>query len=305
MKILLALALVKMISAWSCNDPSASAVLSMRRLGKISDQAVCNDGTEAAYYYAPATHQNNTWVVYLAGGGQCYDQDSCQGRWNGTSYPHHNCDESSEDSPCFMSSKDFPKECGKTGIFDTDASLNPVAGAHKIYVPYCSSDAHIGNATFSTWQMQGKQIVQSVLQDLLQNLGMGAAGQLIIFGGGSAGGRGSLVLLDSVRAMIPSSSNVLGFLDSPYYIDLKPYNSDFIGFPGQTVKFNENFKSNLYGECAQAFPDELYKCLLGQYRAPFVKTSYLIIASQFDTWQLSHDVQNYDGMFKNPNYTDD
>lgn len=37
--------------------------------------ALCNDGSQAGYYFAPATEptKSNLWLVYLQGGQWCYD----------------------------------------------------------------------------------------------------------------------------------------------------------------------------------------------------------------------------------------
>lgn len=54
----------------------------------------------------------------------------------------------------------------------------------------------------------------------------------LIFGGGSAGARGSMVLLDEVRQRFPKLL-VHGFLDSPYYLDLPSFSPKFQGFQMQ------------------------------------------------------------------------
>ena len=48
---------------------------------------------------------SSEWVVYLAGGGWCYDLESCQGRFDGSLFPRQPCDSSNESVPCWMSSK--------------------------------------------------------------------------------------------------------------------------------------------------------------------------------------------------------
>merc|ERR1712224_236264 len=49
---------------------------------------------------------------------------------------------------------------------------------------------------------------------------------------------------------------------------------------------------------------ETWKCLFGQYRMPFVETVNLMMAAQFDAWQLSHLVHDYLGIEKNPTFTE-
>jgi Pectinacetylesterase len=78
-----ALALVALAS---CASPasSANAVLSKYDLsadpGDGSPGAVCNDGSPGAIYYAAGDPMK--WVVYLAGGGWCWDEATCAARFD-------------------------------------------------------------------------------------------------------------------------------------------------------------------------------------------------------------------------------
>jgi len=49
--------------------------------------AVCNDGTSAAYAWKKSPTGSNRWLIYLAGGGMCYDHDSCVERAKGGEPP--------------------------------------------------------------------------------------------------------------------------------------------------------------------------------------------------------------------------
>jgi len=42
--------------------------------------------------------------------------------------------------------------------------------------------------------------------------------------------------------------------------------------------------------------EEIWKCLFGVYRMPFVKTPYLLLVQEYDSWQLSHLVHDFDGI---------
>jgi hypothetical protein len=290
-------------SAWSCNDDGATEVLTKVPLGHVDALAVCNDGSEAAYYFKDNGNPS-LWVVYLGGGGWCYDEKSCAGRFDGSGYPHHDCSNSSEASPCFMSSKDYPQECAKTGLFDVDENHTPLAKANKIYVPYCSSDGHMGDGEHAGFQFRGARIARAVVTDL-QTRGLGR-GSTLVWSGGSAGGRGAMVLLDEMAESLPDV-NVVGYLDSNYYIDVPSNNPDFAGFQMQHVGVLQNFNASsvISDACAAANNGELWKCLFGQYRMLHIKTPYLMVAAQFDGWQLSHLVEAYDGIDKSPSFTDD
>jgi len=296
-------ALVAQTAAWSCNDAGATETLKREGLATIDKHALCNDGTEASYYIKDNGNPD-LWIVYLAGGGWCYDRDSCVQRFNGTEYPHHDCSNSSEASPCFMSSKDFPDTCGKTGVFDTNSSRTPLHNANKIYVPYCSSDGHMGDGEFAGFQFRGARIARSVISSLKAKYGLGKKGSTLIFGGGSAGGRGAMVLLDEISQTLPDMK-VRGFLDSPYYMDVPSNSTGFGGFQQQHVGVLENFNGSsvVSADCAAAYSTGTWKCLFGQYRMPFLRTPYLLAAAQFDGWQLSHLVHDYSGIEKDPVFT--
>jgi len=74
---------------------------------------------------------------------------------------------------------------------------------------------------------------------------------------------------------------VIGFLDSPYYLDVVPYTSSFPGFlyEEQQKYLLFNTVGILSDECGSSYPHEPWKCQLGQYRMPFVKTSFFMVAS--------------------------
>merc|ERR1712070_601677 len=290
-------------SAWSCNDDGATEVLAKVPLGTVDALAVCNDGSEAAYYFKDNGNPS-LWLVYLGRGGWCHDAESCADRFDGSDYPHHDCSNSSEAAPCFMSSKDYPKECAKTGVFDVDPHHTPLSTANKVYVPYCSSDGHMGDGEHAGWQFRGARIARAVVADL-QSRGLGS-GSTLVWSGGSAGGRGAMVLLDEVAQKLPDV-RVLGYLDSNYYVDVRSYSADFAGFQIQHKGVLQNFNASsvISEDCAAAYEGELWKCLFGQFRMPHIKTPYLMVAAHFDGWQLSHLVEDYQGIDSSPSFTDE
>lgn len=56
----------------------SSVELWLSSLSKFKD-AVCTDGSPAGYYIRRSV-QSSTWLVYLQGGGWCYDEASCNVR---------------------------------------------------------------------------------------------------------------------------------------------------------------------------------------------------------------------------------
>jgi hypothetical protein len=245
--------------------------------------AVCNDGTRGGYYFASAIDpsQANTFVVYLPGGGQCYDKQSC--------------DERPMD---YKSSKYFTPSIYVEGIMDKDSSKTPLWGANKAYLGYCSSDGYMGDAPASdeTWgyHFRGQRLVQSMFQALIKTHGFNNA-TTVYFVGSSAGARGMMVHSDElIPAYVPAGATVIAYLDSPYYLDIEPYSSAFQGFQYQEQQKYKyyNTQAILSADCIAAYPvEEQWKCQYGEYRMPFVKVPYFLVASQYDAYQLEGDTQ--------------
>jgi len=84
-----------------------------------------------------------------------------------------------------------------------------MANATKIFLAYCSSDAHAGNrssgplprAGTSKWHFRGKDIVRAVIAELVVKHGLGGAVQFVLTGG-SAGGMATLNNADYVSELI-------------------------------------------------------------------------------------------------------
>ena len=75
------------------------------------------------------------------------------------------------------------------------------ANANLVYLPYCSSDAHMTDterdlAGYGVWQMRGRRMALEAVKLLV---GSDKEKQVVLFGGTSAGGRGSMVTIDAVR----------------------------------------------------------------------------------------------------------
>lgn len=102
-----------------------------------------------------------------------------------------------------------------------------------------------------------------------------------------------MVLIDLlVENYLPKGVKVTGFMDSPFYIDIIPFNSSYGGFfNDEQVKFAVmNPHRAIPDDCAAFHAPHTWRCLMGQYRIPFVKTPFFMIASQFDKYQLTFNV---------------
>ena len=191
--------------------PNALANLNFIQL-PVHTNAVCLDGTPAGYYWKPATpalapplstsstsnhppSPSNVWIIHLQGGGWCYDAASCKHRCGTPASPNT--------ANPLCSSTTFPPSKALGGIF---WAHNPtLRSSNKVFVPYCTSDGHMGDSTFEGWQFRGQRVIQSVLTELVDThgLGSGLAGtDTLIFGGASAGGKScSGVSIHSIRSL--------------------------------------------------------------------------------------------------------
>ena len=276
--------------------------------------AVCNDGTPAGYYWRNSSREEgrNLWIIYLQGGNWCYDEESCKKRSKTRKQAFQG---RSDETSVFMSSHDWPDTVTYLGgIFDPPLG-SPLAGANVAFVKYCTSDAHMGDrgaseATYG-WHFRGHRVVEATIAELVRTHGLGKSHQeatpTLILGGGSAGARGAMIHLDYVKSFLHTHTdthiNVYGFLDSSLWLDI-PIPTllqlpESVSLINQTRAVKEIAQpSHLDPACASAHPDSSsWRCLFGEYRMPFVKTPYLLIASQNDAFQLFSNVHIWKDFF--------
>ena len=91
----------------------------------------CSDGSSFRFWI----HRGDPKKVmfFLQGGGACFSAATC-----GPTNPTYTRNLDDEHGPTGKSAK---------GIFDLTDSRNPFRGWSIVYVPYCTGDVHIGNAT--------------------------------------------------------------------------------------------------------------------------------------------------------------
>jgi len=101
--------------------------------------AICNDGSNAIFYYRPyqGAVNRNRWVIQLQGGGSCGSANDCANRW---------CSVDTAFSSVGMSTNPAPKVAiNGNGIMERRAD-NPMGGFNQVLVKYCSSDKWSGTA---------------------------------------------------------------------------------------------------------------------------------------------------------------
>ena len=113
--------------------------------------------------------------------------------------------------------------------------------------------------------------------------------QKIIFGGTSAGGRGSMVLIDHLHDLLHPSSRVYGLHDSGAYQDIPPYDPHYYPFGDQCRDAYTMYQPPISGVCAGDYP-ELWQCVCGEYMLPRVETPSMVVLYTYDSYQLSNDL---------------
>lgn len=285
----------------------ASGDMSLVSLQGVDPGAVCADGSPAGYYFESSKSSSELgsrlWILYLEGGDWCFDEESCRRRCKHSTGP-------------LCSSKRWPATyqhgahpCGNLndttvlcGLFAPKPSLGAgkgaLASANRALLRYCTSDAHMGDASAFGFQFRGARVVKAVIKDLVQRHGLGLKNSqgredTLIFAGGSAGARGVMVHLDYVSDMLGRAANavkVVGFMDSPLWVQMPAFDSHHhdLGELVTETKTMHQFANvtNLGNACAARYKAEEWKCLFAEYRMPFVKSRYLLVASQYDQFQL-------------------
>lgn len=231
-------------------------------------------------------------MIDLKGGGGCQDQAKCAGRVHSD----------------LGSSSKWAKTHQGGGVLSSNPQRNPdFAGAHRVFVPYCSSDGHrgTGNATMWGWYFQGHLNFAAIV-DALGAKGLSSATQVLL-SGGSAGGVGAFHNLDWLAArlgpkVVVKGAPVAGWFfpgalpaDFPRNTYQPPpsYACFNAGRPAppecdaNLTNATEPFPTYKHPDCvaAQAPWDE-EKCATVHVLYPFIKQPLYVIENQYDTNQI-------------------
>ena len=209
--------------------------------------ALCSDGTSAAFYYraaavpiatSAALAKHPLTVVYLQGGFWCWDDASCALRWGYWDDPSA---QKQWRGKHLMSSKTLDNITLNgnlpTGLFE-QSSRNAFAHAHAYYVPYCSSDAWLGSTRgepADAFHFRGRDIVEAVIREVQRTwraaplvpmaAPMGTRGSTtqrrVILAGTSAGGLGTIHNVNFVSLLLPNVA-VFGMPDGGWFMDVTP-----------------------------------------------------------------------------------
>src|SRR5262245_31307436 len=130
-------------------------------------------------------------LIYFQGGGACWDWVSCSGTFDSRV-------EADEPRPF-------------QGIFNTTEPRNPFHGYPAVFVPYCTADVHIGNASVTYGEgsrpvhHRGFRNVSAVLDWVARR---GFRPRTVVVTGTSAGSYGALFYTVPIARLFPEASIV-------------------------------------------------------------------------------------------------
>jgi len=110
------------------SEPPAALAASFEQVTPGGD-CMCSDGSEFSFWVRKADPEKV--VLFFQGGGACFSAETCSPA--GGTYK------------IATGAGDNPE--GGEGVFDFTDARNPFADYSVVFVPYCTGDVHIGNAT--------------------------------------------------------------------------------------------------------------------------------------------------------------
>ncbi|HEX9050638.1 MAG TPA: pectin acetylesterase-family hydrolase [Anaeromyxobacter sp.] len=162
--------------------------------------SVCNDGSPTGIGIEASPTPGADVIVFLDGGGACWDYLSC--------YTLH----TATTGPFGKDQLDARVKSVAGTIFDRAAPGNPYKDYTFVFVPYCTGDVHSGDKTQTyipatvEWHHAGRVNVANAFQYLGAQLEPPAK---VVVSGSSAGGFGSLLAFTKAKATWPAAKAYL------------------------------------------------------------------------------------------------
>jgi hypothetical protein len=243
----------------------------------VKHNALCNDGSPSGYYFAPSRANSTKWIVYLEGGGLCYDYETCKKR------PEQ-----------LISSTAWPKTLGAQGLFGVEPSNN-FSDFNKVIIIYCTSDLYTGTKPSSAdpalkFNFLGSHVVPAFLFE--KSAALQAATE-VLFTGGSAGGIGTFMNYEIVKRSLPHA-HVRALPDAGWFLTtMKPYSKKAVPVGTQLEKGMALWKGTPPPVCAAAMGSgKAWMCYSGPFVYPFMPSpasDVMVLKAQTDAWTVGND----------------
>lgn len=249
--------------------------------------AVCLDGSDAGFYFAPASSpvDTNNWQIYFQGGGWCYDERDCWGR-------------SSTDLGSSLHWKDT---MGLAGLLSDDCSVNPdFCNFNRVHLTYCDGFSFAGDRTEplnvtgpddreKPIYFRGRRIIDATLQTLL-GMGLQKAEQVMVTGC-SAGGLATYLHTDYVHGFLKAAGVPLRKFKAAPMSGFFLAHASLEGVPvyAEEIKrayLMSNATGGLNARCVAAQrEDERWQCSFAARAYAHVEAPIFALNSALDSWQ--------------------
>jgi hypothetical protein len=239
----------------------------------------CMDGTPYGYYLTPGA-QADSWVIFLEGGGACWDQASCVSRLNTS-----------------LGSSDYwaSTYTDTNNLLSTDEGVNPVfSNWTHVYLAYCSSDVYSGQRTAqlnASWPFlfAGHNNVAAVVADLRASHGLSSAARVLL-SGSSAGGIGAFIHADWLADALGPAVDVRATPQGGFFFpNVVPYvlfalNITDGPYPWQLLPTYEVWDSYTSPACVAAHNESFCSSINNAY--PFIRTRLYVVENVADSNQI-------------------
>ncbi|KAL3634024.1 hypothetical protein CASFOL_021078 [Castilleja foliolosa] len=244
----------------------------------VEKQAVCNDGSPAAYYYDPGFGEGvNNWIIFLRGGSWCNSTEYCGYRLR---------------TPLGSS-----KYINPTATFEQIRSANRTTNPdfynwHRILVMYCDGSSFMGNACHPRITSRGARIFDVLIEEMLEK-GMANANNAIL-AGDSAGGLAALLHCDEFRALLHRTGRVKCLIDSGFFAHApKLHGAQRRAEYFAGVAAYHGFTNKLPSSCTSRMNASL--CIFPENFIKNIQTPLFLLEAKFDIFQMAYvsDEPNY------------
>lgn len=214
---------------------------------KPGGETVCSDGSEYSFFVRPV-EDSEKLMIYFQGGGACWNAFTCAGQFYDKTVGTPETELNSYN-----------------GIFNYAHPENPMTEYSTVFIPVCTGDVHVGDATVKysdrlTVQHKGAVNAQAALDWTYANYDSPAEIAVI---GTSAGAIGSIYFAPQVMAQYPDAQ-ILQFADGEVGVAPEAWNvldiwNVYAHMTLPAEPDTETFTINdIYLEAAQTYPQHQF-----------------------------------------------
>ena len=244
---------------------------------------MCNDFSNALYFVRQGSPRH--WVIYFEGGGGCSNFSDCNQRY--LDYPEQ-----------MQAPNSISSIVGEDILSNNRNKNTRFHNYTHVLVPYCSSDAWLGNRTLERFESglgfyfdnsenadnfvyMGQLILRAVIEDLAKRGLMNAMDLVLV--GSSAGGIGLLNSLDWINSKL-SVKNTRVVIDSSWFVGYSGYH--VLQFTQQVAE-TLNFAPPACHDLSLGYPCCVSPtCLFTKGYLTASSTPILAISSLYDVFTL-------------------